>query len=196
MQAIETLLFPPINVNESVTKSKFDNLYGCWHSLLDGLMRATYVMLAGKVVVFCGYSDVGKGCAAVTKAVGSRVVVTEINPICALQVTMEGLSILTLDDVVEIADIFVTTTGNKDIIMVGHMRRMKNNAIVCNIGHFDNEIDMLCLETYPGIRKIIIKPQIDCLVLLETKTETKFAAFKLNMLALSILVQHCQGQNI
>ncbi|MCO5574062.1 hypothetical protein L7F22_027839 [Adiantum nelumboides] len=170
MQANGTLLFPAINVNDSVTKSKFDNLYGCRHSLPDGLMRATDVMLAGKVVVVCGYGDVGKGCAAAMKAAGSRVVVTEIDPICALQATMEGLPVLTLADVVETADIFVTTTGNKDIIMVNHMRRMKNNAIVCNIGHFDNEIDMLGLETYPGVKKITIKPQTDRWVFPETKT--------------------------
>ncbi|KAI5084475.1 hypothetical protein GOP47_0000644 [Adiantum capillus-veneris] len=170
MQANGSLLFPAINVNDSVTKSKFDNLYGCRHSLPDGLMRATDVMLAGKVVVVCGYGDVGKGCAAAMKAAGSRVVVTEIDPICALQATMEGLPVQTLEDVVETADIFVTTTGNKDIIMVSHMRKMKNNAIVCNIGHFDNEIDMLGLETYPGVKKITIKPQTDRWVFPETNT--------------------------
>ncbi|KAM1646712.1 hypothetical protein ACFX1R_009266 [Malus domestica] len=145
------LLFPAINVNDSVTKSKFDNLYGCRHSLPDGLMRATDVMIAGKVSVVCGYGDVGKGCAAALKQAGSRVVVTEIDPICALQALMEGLQVLPLEDVVSEADIFVTTTGNKDIIMVDHMKKMKNNAIVCNIGHFDNEIDMHGLETYPGV---------------------------------------------
>ncbi|MCO5587030.1 hypothetical protein L7F22_040975 [Adiantum nelumboides] len=145
MQTNGTLLFLAINVNDFVTKSKSDNLYGCHHSLSNGLMRATDVMLAGKVVVVCGYSNVDKGCVAAMKAVGSRVVCTpraEINLICALQATIEGLHVLTLDDVVEIADIFITTIGNKDII----------------IGHLDNEIDMLGLETYPGVKKITIKP--------------------------------------
>ncbi|KAH7296790.1 hypothetical protein KP509_26G038900 [Ceratopteris richardii] len=169
MQANGTLLFPAINVNDSVTKSKFDNLYGCRHSLPDGIMRATDVMLAGKVVVVCGYGDVGKGCAFAMKAAGARVVVTEIDPICALQALMEGLPVLTLDDVVETADIFVTATGNKDIIMLSHMKKMKNNAIVCNIGHFDNEIDMLGLETHPGVKRITIKPQTDRWVFSETK---------------------------
>ncbi|KAD0494650.1 hypothetical protein E3N88_44175 [Mikania micrantha] len=149
MQANGTLLFPAINVNDS-----FDNLYGCRHSLPDGLMRATDVMIAGKVAVVCGYGDVGKGCAAAMKQAGARVIVTEIDPICALQATMEGLQVLTLEDVVSEADIFVTTTGNKDIIMVSDMKKMKNNAIVCNIGHFDNEIDMLGLETYPVIAQL------------------------------------------
>ncbi|KAL0358495.1 UNVERIFIED_CONTAM: Adenosylhomocysteinase [Sesamum angustifolium] len=139
----------------------FDNLYGCRHSLPDGLMRATDVMIAGKVGVVCGYGDVGKGCAAALKQAGARVVVTEIDPICALQALMEGFQVLTLEDVVAEADIFVTTTGNKDIIMVDHMRKMKNNAIVCNIGHFDNEIDMHGLETFPGVKRITIKPQTD-----------------------------------
>ncbi|CAI9268684.1 unnamed protein product [Lactuca saligna] len=170
MQANGTLLFPAINVNDSVTKSKFDNLYGCRHSLPDGLMRATDVMIAGKVAVVCGYGDVGKGCAAAMKQAGARVIVTEIDPICALQATMEGLQVLPLEDVVSDADIFVTTTGNKDIIMVSDMRKMKNNAIVCNIGHFDNEIDMLGLETYPGVKRITIKPQTDRWVFPETKT--------------------------
>ncbi|KAG0489401.1 hypothetical protein HPP92_008212 [Vanilla planifolia] len=161
MQASGTLLFPAINVNDSVTKSKFDNLYGCRHSLPDGLMRATDVMIAGKVAVVCGYGDVGKGCAAALKTAGARVIVTEIDPICALQALMEGIPVLTLEDVVAEADIFVTTTGNKDIIMVDHMKKMKNNAIVCNIGHFDNEIDMLGLETFPGVKRITIKPQTD-----------------------------------
>ncbi|AEE83347.1 S-adenosyl-L-homocysteine hydrolase [Arabidopsis thaliana] len=169
MQQNGTLLFPAINVNDSVTKSKFDNLYGCRHSLPDGLMRATDVMIAGKVAVICGYGDVGKGCAAAMKTAGARVIVTEIDPICALQALMEGLQVLTLEDVVSEADIFVTTTGNKDIIMVDHMRKMKNNAIVCNIGHFDNEIDMLGLETYPGVKRITIKPQTDRWVFPETK---------------------------
>ncbi|MBA0555412.1 hypothetical protein Golob_025592, partial [Gossypium lobatum] len=170
MQANGTLLFPAINVNDSVTKSKFDNLYGCRHSLPDGLMRATDVMIAGKVAVVCGYGDVGKGCASALKQAGARVIVTEIDPICALQALMEGLQVLTLEDVLSTADIFVTTTGNKDIIMVDHMKKMKNNAIVCNIGHFDNEIDMLGLENYPGVKRITIKPQTDRWVFPDTKT--------------------------
>ncbi|XP_075660825.1 adenosylhomocysteinase-like [Castanea sativa] len=168
MQANGTLLFPAINVNDSVTKSKFDNLYGCRHSLPDGLMRATDVMIAGKIAVVCGYGDVGKGCAAALKQAGARVIVTEIDPICALQAFMEGIPVLTLEDVVSEADIFVTTTGNKNIIMVHHMKQMKNNAIVCNIGHFDNEIDMHGLETYPGVKRITIKPQTDRWVFPET----------------------------
>ena len=217
MQANGTLLFPAINVNDSVTKSKvlfrsvifrdfffqiclvdlvwitsrtlilflfwmffltisyseckqFDNLYGCRHSLPDGLMRATDVMIAGKVAVVCGYGDVGKGCAAALKQAGARVIVTEIDPICALQALMEGIPVQTLEDVVSEADIFVTTTGNKDIIMVDHMRKMKNNAIVCNIGHFDNEIDMLGLETYPSVKRITIKPQTDRWVFPDTNS--------------------------
>ncbi|KAL5997192.1 Adenosylhomocysteinase 2 [Asimina triloba] len=170
MQANGTLLFPAINVNDSVTKSKFDNLYGCRHSLPDGLMRATDVMIAGKVAVVCGYGDVGKGCAAALKQAGARVIVTEIDPICALQALMEGLSVLTLKDVISTVDIVVTTTGNKDIIMVDDMRKMKNNAIVCNIGHFDNEIDMLGLETFPGIKRITIKPQTDRWVFPDTNS--------------------------
>ncbi len=161
MQREGTLLFPAINVNDSVTKSKFDNLYGCRHSLVDGIMRATDVMLAGKVAVVCGYGDVGKGCAQSLRAQGARVVVTEIDPICALQAAMEGYSVLTLEDVVETADVFVTATGNKDVILARHMERMKNQAIVCNIGHFDNEIDMAGLPRIPGIRKENIKPQVD-----------------------------------
>lgn len=149
---------------------QFDNLYGCRHSLPDGLMRATDVMIAGKVGVVCGYGDVGKGCAAALKAAGARVIVTEIDPICALQALMEGIPVLTLEDVVSTADIFVTTTGNKDIIMVDDMRKMKNNAIVCNIGHFDNEIDMHGLETYPGVKKVTIKPQTDRWVFPETNS--------------------------
>jgi len=170
MQNAGSLLFPAINVNDSVTKSKFDNLYGCRHSLPDGLMRATDVMIAGKVAVVCGFGDVGKGCAAALKVAGARVIVTEIDPICALQALMEGLPVLTLEDVVSTADIFVTTTGNKDIIMVDHMRKMKNNAIVCNIGHFDNEIDMQGLETFPGVKKITIKPQTDRWVFPDTNS--------------------------
>ncbi|KAJ4956589.1 hypothetical protein NE237_013372 [Protea cynaroides] len=170
MQANGTLLFPAINVNDSVTKSKFDNLYGCRHSLPDGLMRATDVMIAGKVSVVCGYGDVGKGCAAALKQAGSRVIVTEIDPICALQALMEGIPVQRLEDVVSEADIFVTTTGNKDIIMLDDMRKMKNNAIVCNIGHFDNEIDMHGLETFPGVKRITIKPQTDRWVFPDTNS--------------------------
>ncbi|GAQ80541.1 S-adenosylhomocysteine hydrolase [Klebsormidium nitens] len=168
MEVAGTLLFPGINVNDSVTKCKFDNLYGCRHSLPDGLMRATDVMIAGKTAVVFGYGDVGKGCAAALKAAGARVIVTEIDPICALQATMEGLQVLTMDDIVEVADIFVTTTGNRDIIMVKDMVRMKNNAIVCNIGHFDNEIDMAGLEGYPGVKRTTVKPQTDRFVFPET----------------------------
>ncbi|HJU73109.1 MAG TPA: adenosylhomocysteinase, partial [Gemmatimonadaceae bacterium] len=137
-----TLRFPAINVNDSVTKSKFDNIYGCRHSVIDGLNRATDVMLSGKVAVVCGYGEVGKGCAQALRGQGARVVVTEIDPICALQAAMEGYEVNTIDNVVETADIFITATGNKDVITVDHMARMKNKAIVGNIGHFDNEIDM------------------------------------------------------
>jgi adenosylhomocysteinase len=156
-----TLLFPAINVNDSVTKSKFDNLYGCRHSLVDGIMRATDVMLAGKVAVVCGYGDVGKGCTQSLRGQGARVVVTEIDPICALQAAMEGYQVLTMEDVVATADLFVTATGNKRILTVDHMARMKHNAIVGNIGHFDNEIDMAGLAKLPGIQRINIKPQVD-----------------------------------
>ena len=159
--AAGTLLFPAINVNDSVTKSKFDNLYGCRHSLVDGIMRATDVMLAGKTAVVCGYGDVGKGCAQSLRAQGCKVFVTEIDPICALQACMEGYTVLPLEDIVEKADVFVTTTGNKDIILAAHMARMKNQAIVCNIGHFDNEIDMAGLAEMPGVTKENIKPQVD-----------------------------------
>ncbi len=155
------LLFPAINVNDSVTKSKFDNLYGCRHSLIDGIFRATDVMIAGKVAVVSGYGDVGKGCVQSLRGQGARVIVTEIDPICALQAAMEGLQVLTLDDVVETADIFVTATGNRDIITAEDMARMKHNAIVCNIGHFDNEIDMAGLARLPGIKRTQIKPQVD-----------------------------------
>ncbi len=155
------LLFPAINVNDSVTKSKFDNLYGCRHSLVDGIFRGTDVMLAGKVGVVCGYGDVGKGSAASLAAQGCRVVVTEIDPICALQAAMEGYDVKTVEDVVETADLFITTTGNKDIITAEHMSKMKHQAIVGNIGHFDNEIDMAGLESTPGIERINIKPQVD-----------------------------------
>jgi adenosylhomocysteinase len=156
-----TLLFPAINVNDSVTKSKFDNLYGCRHSLIDGINRATDVMIAGKVAVVCGYGDVGKGCAQSLRGQGARVIVTEVDPICALQAAMEGYQVLTLDDVVGYADVFVTATGNRDIIPVELMAKMKHNAIVCNIGHFDNEIDMAGLARFPGIKRTNIKPQVD-----------------------------------
>ena len=156
-----TLLFSAINVNDSVTKSKFDNLYGCRHSLVDGIFRATDVMLAGKVGVVCGYGDVGKGSAASLRAQACRVVVTEIDPICALQAAMEGYDVKTLEDVVETADVFVTTTGNRDIITADHMARMKHHAIVGNIGHFDNEIDVAGLERVAGIERVNIKPQVD-----------------------------------
>jgi adenosylhomocysteinase len=155
------LLFPAINVNDSVTKSKFDNVYGCRHSLPDGIMRATDVMIAGKTALICGYGDVGKGSAAAMKACGARVMVAEIDPICALQATMEGFQVVRLKDVVEEVDIFVTTTGNKGIIMLEDMKRMKENAIVGNIGHFDNEIDMAGLMKCPGVQHINIKPQVD-----------------------------------
>jgi adenosylhomocysteinase len=155
------LLFPAINVNDSVTKSKFDNLYGCRHSVVDGLNRATDVMLSGKMAVICGYGDVGKGCAQALKGQGARVHVTEIDPICALQAAMEGYPVVRLDDVVDKADIFITATGNRDIITAAHMARMKDKAIVGNIGHFDNEIDMAGLKKTPGIRRIPIKPQYD-----------------------------------
>ncbi len=155
------LLFPAINVNDSVTKSKFDNLYGCRHSLVDGINRATDVMIGGKVCVILGYGDVGKGCADSLRGQGARVVVTEIDPICALQAAMEGYEVKTLEDVVETADIFITATGNKDIITSAHMERMKHNAIVGNIGHFDNEIDMAGLEGRSDVERINIKPQVD-----------------------------------
>ena len=161
MQKAGTLLFPAINVNDSVTKCKFDNLYGCRHSLPDGIMRATDVMIAGKVAFIAGYGDVGKGCASAMKAAGARVIVSEIDPICALQACMEGFQVLPLEDCLSYTDIFITTTGNKDIIMTRHMAQMKNNAIVGNIGHFDNEIDMEGLMSYPGIKRINIKPQCD-----------------------------------
>ena len=155
------LLFPAINVNDSVTKSKFDNLYGCRHSLIDGINRATDVMIGGKMAVICGFGDVGKGCAESLRGQGARVVVTEIDPICALQAAMQGYEIRTLDEVVESGDIFVTCTGNKDIITAAHMARMKHQAIVGNIGHFDNEIDIAGLAKTPGIERINIKPQVD-----------------------------------
>src|SRR6476619_3543557 len=154
-----SLLFPAINVNDSVTKSKFDNIYGCRHSLVDGLNRATDVMLGGKVAVVFGFGEVGKGCAQALRGQGCRVIVTEIDPICALQAAMEGYQVATLDDVVERADIFITTTGNKDVITTQHMSKMKDKAIVGNIGHFDNEIDMAGLKKQKGIQRINIKPQ-------------------------------------
>ena len=155
------LLIPAINVNDSVTKSKFDNLYGCRESLADGIKRATDVMLAGKVVVVCGYGDVGKGCAKSMRAYGARVIVTEIDPICALQAAMEGFEITTVENALAEGNVFVTTTGNKDVITVEHMVGMKDQAIGCNIGHFDNEIQVDKLNNYSGIRKIEIKPQVD-----------------------------------
>jgi adenosylhomocysteinase len=161
MHAEGTLLFPAINVNDAVTKSKFDNLYGCRHSLIDGINRATDVMIGGKVAVVCGYGDVGKGCAASLRGQGARVVVTEIDPICALQAAMEGYQVTTLEDVLDTADIFITTTGNKDIITAEHMARMKHQAIVGNIGHFDNEIDMAGLARMSDVRRVNIKPQVD-----------------------------------
>jgi adenosylhomocysteinase len=155
------LLFPAINVNDSVTKSKFDNVYGCRHSLVDAIMRATDVMLSGKVACVCGYGDVGKGSAESLKGQGARVVVTEVDPICALQACMAGYEVVRLEDVLDRAEIFVTTTGNCDIIRIEHMEKMRHNAIVCNIGHFDNEIQVKALKDFPGIQKINIKPQVD-----------------------------------
>lgn len=155
------LLFPAINVNDSVTKSKFDNLYGCRESLVDGIKRATDVMIAGKVAVICGYGDVGKGCAQSMRGMGAQVVITEIDPICALQAAMEGYRVLTIEDTLGWGDIYVTTTGNCDIIRIEHMDKMKDQAIVCNIGHFDNEIQVDPLDNYPGIQKLNIKPQVD-----------------------------------
>jgi adenosylhomocysteinase len=156
-----SLLFPAINVNDSVTKSKFDNLYGCRHSLVDGIFRATDVMLAGKTAVVFGYGDVGKGSAESLRAQGARVIITEVDPICALQAAMEGFQVATLEDVIEVADVFITATGNKDIIMAEDMGRMKHQAIVGNIGHFDNEIDIAGLTKVPGITRNNIKPQVD-----------------------------------
>ncbi|MDQ1652987.1 MAG: adenosylhomocysteinase, partial [Cryptosporangiaceae bacterium] len=155
------LLFPGINVNDSVTKSKFDNKYGIRHSLVDGINRGTDVMIAGKLAVICGYGDVGKGAVESLRGQGARIAVTEVDPICALQAAMAGLDVVRLEDVIERGDIFVTTTGNKDIIMAGDMARMKHNAIVGNVGHFDNEIDMAGLAKVPGIQKIEVKPQVD-----------------------------------
>ncbi len=161
MQKKGELLFPAFNVNDSVTKSKFDNLYGCRHSLVDGLMRATDVMLSGKLAVVCGYGDVGKGSAKSLASQAARVVVTEIDPICALQACMDGFQVARVEDVISQADIFITATGNKNVITVEHMAKMKNNAIVGNIGHFDNEIDMMGLARTKGVKRVNIKPQVD-----------------------------------
>jgi len=161
MMKAKKLLFPAINVNDSVTKSKFDNIYGCRHSLPDGIMRATDVMIAGKIAFIAGYGDVGKGCAQALKAAGARVMIGEVDPICALQACMEGFQVVPLDDVIGVVDIIVTATGNKGIVMVDQMAKMKNNAIIGNIGHFDNEIDMAGLGKYPKIKKINIKAQVD-----------------------------------
>jgi adenosylhomocysteinase len=155
------LLFPAINVNDSVTKSKFDNLYGCRESLLDGIKRATDVMIAGKVGVVCGYGDVGKGCAAALRGMGAQVIVTEIDPVCALQAAMEGYRVMPIEDTLGTGDIYVTTTGNKDIIRLEHMEKMKDQAIVCNIGHFDNEIQVDKLNARADVKRLNIKPQVD-----------------------------------
>lgn len=161
MEKDKTLLFPAFNVNDSVTKSKFDNLYGCRESLADGIKRATDIMVAGKVVVVCGYGDVGKGCAQSMRSYGARVLVTEIDPICALQAAMEGYEVVTVEDALPIGDIYVTTTGNVDVITLDHMKGMKDRAIVCNIGHFDKEIQVDKMVNYPGIKHREIKPQVD-----------------------------------
>jgi adenosylhomocysteinase len=161
MQETGELLFPAFNVNDSVTKSKFDNLYGCRESLADGIKRGTDVMVAGKVVVVCGYGDVGKGCAQSMRGYGARVIITEIDPICALQAAMEGYQVQTVEDTLGIGNIYVTATGDKDIITVAHLKKMRDQAIVCNIGHFDHEIQVAGLEKIPGIKKINIKPQVD-----------------------------------
>jgi adenosylhomocysteinase len=156
-----SLLFPAINVNDSVTKSKFDNRYGCRHSLVDGINRATDVLIGGKVAVVCGYGDVGKGCAESLRGQGARVVITEIDPICALQAAMDGYQVSTLEDVLGIADIVITATGNRDVVTAEQMSRMKHQAILGNIGHFDNELDMAGLEAFPGIERKTVKPQVD-----------------------------------
>jgi len=161
MMENKTLLFPAFNVNDSVTKSKFDNLYGCRESLADGIKRATDVMVAGKTIVVCGYGDVGKGCCQSMRGFGARVIVTEIDPICALQAAMEGFEVKTVEDSLSEGDIYVTTTGNCEVITAEHMKGMKDQAIVCNIGHFDNEIQVAKLEKIPGIKKVNIKPQVD-----------------------------------
>jgi adenosylhomocysteinase len=161
MQKAGTLLFPAINVNDSVTKSKFDNKYGCRHSLIDGINRGTDVLIGGKVAVVCGYGDVGKGCAESLRGQGARVIVTEIDPICALQAAMDGYQVTTLDDAVGTADIFISATGNYNVIRADHMAKMKHQAIVGNIGHFDNEVDMAGLAATPGVERINVKPQVD-----------------------------------
>jgi adenosylhomocysteinase len=161
MEKAGELKFPAINVNDSVTKSKFDNKYGCRHSLIDGINRGTDVLIGGKVALVCGYGDVGKGCAESLRGQGARVIITEIDPICALQAAMDGYQVTTLEDALPYVDIFVTTTGNKDIITAGHMAGMKHQAIVGNIGHFDNEIDMAGLEKTPGVKRVNVKPQVD-----------------------------------
>ena len=161
MEKARTLLVPAINVNDSVTKSKFDNLYGCRESLIDGIKRATDVMIAGKTAVVCGYGDVGKGCAQALRGMGAHVIVTEIDPICALQACMEGYKVTTLEETLGRADIYVTTTGNRDVITLEHMQRMKDQAIICNIGHFDNEIQVAELNKAPGVKRETIKPQVD-----------------------------------
>jgi len=161
MHKAGTLAFPAINVNDSVTKSKFDNKYGCRHSLIDGINRGTDVLIGGKVALVCGYGDVGKGCAESLRGQGARVIITEIDPICALQAAMDGYQVATIEDVIDQVDIFVTTTGNKDIITADHMTKMKHQAIVGNIGHFDNEIDMAGLAALPGVKKVNVKPQVD-----------------------------------
>src|ERR1700723_3842369 len=161
MQKAGSLLFPAINVNDSVTKSKFDNKYGCRHSLIDGIKRGTDVLIGGKVTLVCGYGDVGKGCAESLRGQGARVIITEVDPICALQAAMDGYQVATLEDVIGTADIFVTATGNRDVITADHMSRMKHQAIVGNIGHFDNEIDMTGLARTPGVHRTVIKPQVD-----------------------------------
>ena len=155
-----TLIIPAMNVNDSVTKSKFDNLYGCRESLADGIKRATDIMIAGKVVVVAGFGDVGKGCADSMQALGARVVVTEIDPICALQAAMEGYEVTTMEEAIKEGDIFVTTTGCADIVCIEHMEKMKNDAIVCNIGHFDIEIQVEALNNFPGIKKILLNPKL------------------------------------
>jgi adenosylhomocysteinase len=161
MQKAGELRFPAINVNDSVTKSKFDNKYGCRHSLIDGINRGTDVLIGGKVALVCGYGDVGKGCAESLRGQGARVIITEIDPVCALQAAMDGYQVTTIEDALPYADIFVTTTGNKDIITAGHMAKMKHQAIVGNIGHFDNEIDMAGLAATPGVKRVNVKPQVD-----------------------------------
>ena len=162
MEKNQTLLFPAYNVNDSVTKSKFDNIYGCRESLADGLKRSMDVMVAGKTVLICGYGDVGRGCAQSMRGYGARVMITEIDPICALQAAMEGYGVVTVEQALPETNIFVTTTGNKDVITLGHMKAMKDQAIVCNIGHFDNEIQVNALNDDPAVKRDVIKPQVDC----------------------------------